>query len=64
MKPTRVNTKHGLEDTWNDGTTMWVVHGPDGIRVFTRGKYGDADALFTEVKPYIENRSQYEVYAN
>jgi len=43
---------------------MWVVHGEDGIRVFSKTNYDDESKLCAELKPFIENRTVYEVYAN
>lgn len=61
-KPTRIYKKETLEHSWNNGSTMWVIHG-DGIRVFTRNQCGDFETLFNSIKTFIEDR-KYEVYAN
>jgi len=55
--------KKTFDESWESGSTMWVVYG-DGIRVFMKSNYEDKQKLFTELKPFIENRKQYEVFAN
>ncbi len=61
---TRIGTLKALKDSLKNGSTMWVVHGEDGIRVFSKTNYDDESKLCTELKPFIENRKVYEVYAN
>ena len=61
---TRIATLKALKDSLKNGSTMWVVHGEDGIRVFSKTNYDDVSKLCTELKPFIENRTVYEVYAN
>jgi hypothetical protein len=59
----RIYNKNTFDESWEEGSVMWVVHAPDGIRVFMKKKYDDKEKLFTELKPFIENRKQCNVYA-
>ena len=59
----RIFNQKTFDETWESGSTMWIVYG-DGIRVFMKSKYEDKLKLFTELKPFIENKKQYEVFAN
>lgn len=62
VKQTQIPNKKALTKSWKDGSTMWVVHG-EGIRVFSKDKYDDVNKLFTEIKPFIEDK-KYKVFAN
>lgn len=62
--PMRVYNKDSFYESWNLGSTLWVVNGNDGIRVFQRDKFDDKDKLLTKLLPYIKDRKKYEVTSN
>lgn len=39
--PLNVYNKDSFYESWDLGSTMWVVDGNDGIRVFQREKFDD-----------------------
>ncbi len=62
-KETKIYNRDSFMESWEDGSTMWVVDGK-GLRVFSRSKYDDKEKLFAELKPFIMNRKEYTVFAN
>jgi len=62
--PMRVYNKDSFYKSWDLGSTLWVVNGNDGIRVFQRDKFDDRDKLIKILLPYIKDRKIYEVTSN
>jgi hypothetical protein len=62
--PMRVYNKDSFYVSWNLGSTLWIVNGNDGIRVFQRDKFDDREKLLTLLLPYIKDRKKYEVTSN
>jgi len=61
--PMKVYNKVSFYESWDLGSTLWVVNG-DGIRVFQRNNFDDREQLLTELLPYIKDRKKYEVTSN
>jgi hypothetical protein len=62
--PLKVYNKDSFYESWDLGSTMWVVDGNDGIRVFQREKFDDREKLLTVLLPYIKERQIYKVTSN
>ena len=60
----KVYNKDLFYESWDLGSTLWVVNGNDGIRVFQRDKFDDREKLLTLLLPYIKDRKIYEVTCN
>lgn len=61
--PMKVYNKDSFYESWDLGSTLWVVNG-NGIIVFQRDKFDDRDKLLEILLPYIKDRKIYEVTSN
>ncbi len=57
-----IYNKKTLENSWKDGSTVWIVSGKDGIRFFSREDFVSIEELFEALKKYIEEK--YSIHAN
>jgi len=57
-----------IKKTWEDGATMWVVTGKDGLYVFHRNNIKDEKHLEKLLEPFFEimkkNRKAYTIHSN
>lgn len=51
-----------VKKSWDKGSTMWTIYGPDGIRIYQRKNYANYDELMDDMDPYTTN--EYTIVAN
>lgn len=61
-----IYNRETVKESWRSGSTMWVVHGPDGIRTFSRDLVETSEQLFVLLEPFFPKGLErlYTVYAN
>lgn len=64
VRNTRVYNKITFLNTWNNGSTRWLVSGPNGLSLFSKEDFINENELFHKIKEYILNTNKYQVFGN
>jgi hypothetical protein len=63
---TRIYGYKTLTKSWKNGSTLWVITGPEGIQLIFREDVHDLEELYKSIESYLthDNLKKYDVSAN
>jgi len=64
VRNARIYNKATFLNSWNNGTTRWVVTGENGLILLSKENFTNANELFDKLKEYILNTKKYQVFGN
>jgi hypothetical protein len=63
---TRIYGYKTLKKSWENGSTLWVITGPEGVQLIFREEVQHLEELYKSIESFItsENLKIYDVSAN